>query len=767
MKLFGFRSLLSLTVAATFAFGAPGFSASAQTSKVSSKDNKIHTSPTVKVNKVNEKKSSGSNKGSTAVDEATKRRNQERLEAQREKDRLAREQREKERLAEEQARQAEQRRIAEEKRRAAIEAEKQAQAEAKRQAEEAERVRAEIARQEAERRAEEQRIAKEIYNDYLNGYNCYYGIGGSQNYEKAANYFRMSAERGFAEAQYMLGRCYYEGNGVEEDNDQAVAWLEKATKQEHARAYKLLGDCYYGGYGKPKSESKAIECYQFAADRNDFEAMRMLGVVYFDQEKYDKAFVNFKKAADLGDNDSQFMTGYCYQNNYGVRKSSDNYAKALDYYQKAANDFNPLASAMLGYFYREGLGCSPNATVSADKYENAARWGLADAQYVTGLNYEEGNGVMKSEVLGKYWYEKAAEQGFIEAYTKMGDYYTRGTAESPNYDLAVAYYRVAADAGEDSDIDAQEKICGAYYNNMGAESDYNDQENLERTTQMAFESSGWAQTLLGIMQMRGYHYAQDFKEASKWLRSALNGDEPNSYTILCMGDLYYDGNAYDGERKLGVNYDRAVEYYQSAAKLNNTSAMIALAKCCLSGNGMPKDYAKAAGYYQQAADLNDPYAQYALAQCYQNGLGVTANPQKALEWFEKARSWNISSINEASQPMVDECYGQVLKNTSDPAKARSFIESASKKGHRAAQYHMGCILRDQDHKDNLAVKWFDASAQQGYVPAMVALADCYREGRGYKKDLDKARMLYNQAVAAGNTEAQSRLDEMDKKNKKK
>ena len=180
-----------------------------------------------------------------------------------------------------------------------------------------------------------------------------------------------------------------------------------------------------------------------------------------------------------------------------------------------------------------------------------------------------------------------------------------------------------------------------------------------------------------------------------------------------------------------------------------------------------EDYAKAVGYYQQAAELNDPYGQYALAHCYQNGLGVSANPEKALAGFEKARSWNIPSINEASQPMVDECYGQVLEKTSDPAKARSFIESASKKGHRAAQYHMGRILRDQDHKDNLAAKWFDSSAQQGYAPAMVALADCYRDGRGYKKDLDKARQLYNQAVAAGNTEAQSRLDEMDKKNKKK
>ena len=51
-----------------------------------------------------------------------------------------------------------------------------------------------------------------------------YGKGVSQNYVKAAEWIRKSAEQGNSEAQLHLGYMYEEGLGVYQDNAKAVEW---------------------------------------------------------------------------------------------------------------------------------------------------------------------------------------------------------------------------------------------------------------------------------------------------------------------------------------------------------------------------------------------------------------------------------------------------------------------------------------------------------------------------------------------------------------
>src|SRR4051812_49342430 len=46
-----------------------------------------------------------------------------------------------------------------------------------------------------------------------------------------------------------------------------------------------------------------------------------------------------------------------------------------------------------------------------------------------------------------------------------------------------------------------------------------------------------------------------------------------------------------------------------------------------------------------------------------------------------------------------------------------------------------------------AVYWFREAAAQGLAAAMFALGECYRDGDGCAKDLDKARDLFTAAAA--------------------
>jgi len=72
------------------------------------------------------------------------------------------------------------------------------------------------------------------------------------------------AEKGDAQAQYILGNCYGNGLGVAKDKVEAVKWYRKAADQGHAKAQFNLGTCYRNGEGVAKDEIEAYAYYNLA-----------------------------------------------------------------------------------------------------------------------------------------------------------------------------------------------------------------------------------------------------------------------------------------------------------------------------------------------------------------------------------------------------------------------------------------------------------------------------------------------------------------------
>ena len=75
------------------------------------------------------------------------------------------------------------------------------------------------------------------------------GIGFSQDYKRAVNWFTLAAEQGDAEAQYNLGVMQSFGLGVVPNNETAVKWYTLAAKQGDALAQYNLGRLYFLGHG--------------------------------------------------------------------------------------------------------------------------------------------------------------------------------------------------------------------------------------------------------------------------------------------------------------------------------------------------------------------------------------------------------------------------------------------------------------------------------------------------------------------------------------
>ena len=99
--------------------------------------------------------------------------------------------------------------------------------------------------------------------------------------KQATDWYRKSAEQGYAPAQWNLGLCYKYGNGVEKDLKQAAEWYRKAAEQGDADAQFSLGVCYEAGIGVKEDPKQALEWYQKAAAQGVADAHYKIGEYYY------------------------------------------------------------------------------------------------------------------------------------------------------------------------------------------------------------------------------------------------------------------------------------------------------------------------------------------------------------------------------------------------------------------------------------------------------------------------------------------------------
>ena len=97
-----------------------------------------------------------------------------------------------------------------------------------------------------------------------------------QQYTKAFELIKDSAEQGKTRAQYLLGTMYRSGIGVEADEYEGFYWCQKAAEEGLREAQFQVGLMYLEGEGVTPDEEKAIEWLWAAADRGYTQATELL-----------------------------------------------------------------------------------------------------------------------------------------------------------------------------------------------------------------------------------------------------------------------------------------------------------------------------------------------------------------------------------------------------------------------------------------------------------------------------------------------------------
>lgn len=137
------------------------------------------------------------------------------------------------------------------------------------------------------------------------------GRGGvTQNFEKAAFWFREAADNDVANASYNLGVLYHQGLGAEKDLDRAIYWYREAAKSGHPEAQYNLGIAHIEGIGTSYDAPLAAAFFESAANKGIVEAAYNLGLIYENglignQARAEDAILWYKIAADGGSTDAK------------------------------------------------------------------------------------------------------------------------------------------------------------------------------------------------------------------------------------------------------------------------------------------------------------------------------------------------------------------------------------------------------------------------------------------------------------------------------
>ena len=270
------------------------------------------------------------------------------------------------------------------------------------------------------------------------------GEGAPQSYPQAVQWYRKSAEAGYAPAQFALGMMLERRQGVRRSNFlAALKWIEKAAGQEYAPAMYAAAMIYAEGRRVPVNLDRAIVWFRKSSSQGHVDAQYQLARLYELGSKsdlcsqpgapsacrtkrrsgeaqkiaqdYKEAFTLFKQAAEKGHIRAQMKVGLMYEQGLGVAKNSN---AAIEWYKKAAKKGSIEAAHRLD-IYKKSVKIGGRKQF-ADTRTRAAELRLAysgstDAQFNVGKIYAKGIGVPRNYVQAYVWFNIAAAGGSDKA----------------------------------------------------------------------------------------------------------------------------------------------------------------------------------------------------------------------------------------------------------------------------------------------------------------------------------------------------------------
>ena len=177
------------------------------------------------------------------------------------------------------------------------------------------------------------------------------------------------------------------------------------------------------------------------------------------------------------------------------------------------------------------------------------------------------------------------------------------------------------------------------------------------------------------------------------------------------------------------------------ANQEDKEALNDLGHLYFTGLHVKKDYQKALEYYQRAAKQNYPNAQFNLGLMYANGFGVPQNMTLSIKWYTKAALQNYApaQFNLAC----------IYQNASPTLPQAIYWYQQAAHHFASAQHNLGwCYLHGVGVEKNLelAIHWITQAAEQHVPQAERQLGECYFTGLGVRENKAYAAEWFKKAA---------------------
>ncbi|KAL0090475.1 hypothetical protein J3Q64DRAFT_1730004 [Phycomyces blakesleeanus] len=232
------------------------------------------------------------------------------------------------------------------------------------------------------------------------------------------------------------------------------------TQGDDRGAFSYANMLYRGYNGTPKDEMKAIEIMSKLAQKgHPYAQMNLAAILMRTQPDKVESAIKLYSLAAKGGLDSAYMElGRMYRLGYGVHQDHNT---AIDYFKKGAQAGNPQCNFMLGVYYSSGLGVEskePDQAKAFKCFQKAALKGLPEAQYNVGLRFLKGHGVESNPFNAAEFFRMAAMQGFQLAQINLAGMYIEGCGVKKDLDEARALLEKAIVKGGAIGKDAQKRL---------------------------------------------------------------------------------------------------------------------------------------------------------------------------------------------------------------------------------------------------------------------------------------------------------------------
>ncbi len=299
---------------------------------------------------------------------------------------------------------------------------------------------------------------------------------------------------------------------------------------------------------------------------------------------------------------------------------------------------------------------------------------------------------------------------------------------------------------EDNYIQGIESLAMVYFNGELVE------ENIERAHELLLKAtelnSGSAAYRIGWMYERGILSENpDYEKALEYYEKSAALENNDGY---CRAALYL-ANGYAGI----TDEAKSKEYYEKAAAQGSPYALVELG--FLQEN--EQNYEQAFELFSKAAEQEYPYGMYRVGYYLSEGIKGDAQPEEGAAWYLKAAEAGDTDAMFA----MGRCYKNGYGVEEDPDKALAWYQKGEEKEdprciiELGLAYENGYGVEENPHK---AVEYMTKAAELNYGYAQFKMGDYYFYGYGpCLEDNKQAVEWYEKAIANGNALAMLRLGE--------